>query len=219
MKTSNIVLTATGLLTLAVLLLANMNLKAEFEKGAYKSRFYKLESRPVAAAKNISISVPGYLRVCLEKAATNELKYRGGWDEYIEVSTRGDSLKVHVKENLPHGADTLYILLKDLSAVGMTDRGRLKISRFGQARLDVRAEGNSYIEFQNTAIDSLAITGRDNSVLLTGENNKIGFLNLLLEDKAVFQAAGLEFSGLKTRIGPQSKVELTGSSLTSFMEH
>lgn len=218
MKVSNIILTAAGLLILALLILINMALKAEYGKEDYKGRFYRHETKTLEETTNISISVPGYLRICLESAPKNELKYPGGWDEYIEVITRGDSLKLQVKENLPHGADTLYILLKELSSVNMNDRGRLKISGFHQAGLHLTAEKNSYIELENTALDSLTIRGGDNSEMITKKNNKIRFLDLFLEGQAVFKAGDLEFSGLKTRVGPQSKVEFTGRSLTSFIE-
>lgn len=237
MKTSNKILLAIGLIMVAYLVGYDFALKTEYDKGEFRSRFYKMKALNFTNFKVIKNNGANLMGMRIEKGKKYGVWIHNELKKHVTVKQHGQTLELSYNE--PENADDRYsysdmVIIttpnidsvitspyvrpkSELSRVNYSAYTNTVVYGFNQPQLMVKANRYTQIQLDNDRIDKLDAQVGDAKTsyaeLTVTDNNHIKFANWQVLGKSNLTLYGSTFDKCQYTIADSARVLVYGSSL------
>ena len=233
MKTSNKLLSLIGLIVFSFIVFYNIKLKAEYNKGNYKNRFYGMDEVKIDGFNSIENNASN-LNVRIEYGNKFKIYYGSEMKKKIEFKKNKDALIIDFQKNYNEDdyfrTDSVIIIcpkIEHIRAGNLLSKKQnidyyiplasTTIYGFKQESLNLIANSFTDIRLENNVINQVtAIIGDSRStsgILSIKHNNQINNLYTQLNGKSILNIENTSINNAKFNLSDSAKVNLTGRAL------
>ncbi|MDB5032758.1 hypothetical protein [Mucilaginibacter sp.] len=183
MKTSNKLLLAATFIMFAYLAIYDFQLKAEYVKGDYKSRFYNMEHTALNSFNAVQNNVGNTLSINIEKGPKFEVWVNKYLKDKVVITQRNNTLYIDNKEkNARYFQTGVTIICPSVSVITTTPHilpdwltdGKTTVSGFTQDMMIIHANKFTEIELSKNSLGKLdASTGDSKATITVHGDNRI----------------------------------------------
>jgi hypothetical protein len=235
MKTSNKIFLAAALLIFVYLVGFDFTLKAEYEKGTYKSRFYGMQQIKLQNFNNIDHKAANMVGLRIEQGSTYGVWVHNYFKDEVTISQSGQTLTINytgkdVRQWYKTGIIITCPVISEVTAAPFIMpknfeeedeffmQGRVEIAGFKQTlplsirsdrSIDVKMVKNDLAEFNAT----LGNTNADKAQLSVEHSNHIQVAHINLKGKAKLNLINPIIIKPNYQFEDSTEVTLSGSAL------
>jgi hypothetical protein len=236
MKTSNKILIAAGLFLLACLIAYDFTLKTEYEKGAYKSRFYGMTEIKLKDFNAINHRAGNMVGLQIEQGKTYGVWISKYYKDKVKITRQGKTLNIdyvnYDESDVHHSGYALAVtvicpVMTNVNAtayvpqkpeLGFSLNGSILISGFKQSQpLSIKADKWIEVNLSNNTLTQLnadlGTTLEDAPKLTIDLNNHIQNANINLNGKSALNLYNPAIVKPNYHFSDSTTVTLSGSSL------
>jgi hypothetical protein len=236
MKTSNKIFLAAVLLLIAYLVGYDFTLKTEYEKGAYKSRFYGMTEVKLSNFNVINHNAGNMVGLHIEQGKAYGVWVEEYFKDRITISQSGQTLTIkYTGKDVRQWSDRAGIIItcpvisqvtatpfampKDFEEEDeFSTRGIVELEGFKQTLpLSIRSDKSISITMSKNSLSELnASVGnspKDKPRLTIGDDNHIAAANINMQGAAQLSLYGPAIEKPNYHLGDSTMITLSGSSL------
>ncbi|HTH81323.1 MAG TPA: hypothetical protein VL490_00220 [Mucilaginibacter sp.] len=186
MKTSNKLLLITTLIMFGYLVVYVYQLKAEYLKGDFRSRFYGMKYTDLGSFNKVEHRAGNMLSIQIEKGPKFGAWLRNGVADKVAFTTKNNALYIDLKDKnrMVYFESAIIITCPDLNSISTTpilnteaslwSSARTYVRGFDQDSLSVTADQHSEIELNKNVLNKLnAATKASNATITVHNDNQI----------------------------------------------
>lgn len=184
MKTSNKLLLTATVIIFAYLAVYDFQLKAEYVKGDYKSRFYNMKHTALNRFTSIENNVGNLLGVTIEKGPKFEIWINNFLADKVGITQRNNTLYINFKDKqfkfYQGGITIICPFVNSITASPLVSPNwqfsveKTTVTGFAQDVMNIHANKFTEIELSKNSLGKLiASTGGSNATLTILRNNQI----------------------------------------------
>lgn len=239
MKTSTIFIITAIVISLAIVTVYNFSLKASYQTGSYKDRFYGLSLTPIQGVKALHLNSANRFEINLECGKKEGLWIREEIKDKIKVDQTGDVLTLDLtdaakKERFtPHVKDiilitnhlqvlnaTPYFTKDEIDENSLFSTGIVRIEGLNGPSLDLTIGAASQVYLSNVKVNTLNAHVYGNKLqsglLLVDHSNEIELANLNVPGAGDLNLSNPKITKILYNLSDSANVTLNGSALKSI---
>lgn len=238
MKTSNKLLTLLTLIIISALVLYNFGLRAEYKKGEYKSRFYRMTEMKLGGFTAIENNASN-LYVRIEQGDKFQIWYSKEIDKKIELKKIGNLLVVDFKKD--NNEDDYYrseqvivicprvenVTVNSLNGKNNTKNkhpkdsyiphGETTLFGFKQENFTINLKPNTEVNLEKVVFNNLKATVEgskaEKGILNFNSDNQINNLNVEVKGFSVLNLKSPTINKAQFQLSDSAEVNLSGKVL------
>jgi hypothetical protein len=186
MKTSNKLLITTTLIMFGYLVVYVFQLKAEYLKGDFKSRFYGMQYTGLGSFNKIEHRAGNMLSIQVEKGPKFGVWLKNGVADRVAFTTKNNTLYIDMKDKsrFVYFESAIIVTCPDLNSINTTsivnaetsfwNSAKTYVRGFDQDSLNITADQHTEIQLNKNSLGKLnAATKASNAAITVHNDNQI----------------------------------------------